>query len=243
MFFKSKSRRLLQAEVVQIRDVTPHMRRITVIGDGLRDMDVTLPAQWVKMFVSTNGNQTAGRAYTIRDFDRAVGRMDIDIALHGEEGPASKWAINARPGECIDVAGPRGGYMIDASARRYTLIGDTTALPAIASIIQQLPASIEANAFVEVSDTHEEQPLKGPVQINAHWVHAGRRMPGTSGEIEAAVRAASLDAQGHRVWVAGESAMVRAVREHLVGERGFSRDAVRAAGYWKFGVADHRERD
>lgn len=246
MLFKSKTRTLLSVEVVQIRDVTPHMRRITVIGDGLHTMEVTLPGQWVKMFVpsGTSGSESKiGRAYTIRDFDRAAGRMDIDLALHGEEGPASKWAVHARLGEQIELAGPRGGYEIDTSARRYTLIGDATALPAIASILQCLPESIEAEAFIEVADTHEEQVLKSHARLRTHWLHSGRRLPGTSGLMEARVREAEFDTLGHRVWLAGESSMVRAVRDHLLNERGMPRSAVRAAGYWKLGVADHRERD
>jgi NADPH-dependent ferric siderophore reductase len=37
------------------------------------------------------------------------------------------------------------------------------------------------------------------------------------------------------VWIAGEIAMVRALRDHLIGQRGLPRAQVKAAGYWKAG--------
>lgn len=243
MFLNLKSRTRIPVEVVQIRDVTPHMRRITVIGEGLRTMDIALPAQWVKMFVPSPREGTIGRAYTVRDFDATAGRMDIDLALHGEEGPASKWAVHARLGETIEVAGPRGGYEIDAHALHFTLIADTTALPALASILHRLPASVSARAIVEVSNAHEEQTLKSRASLTTHWLHSGRDVPGTSGQMAAFVRELALDRTDHRVWVAGEAAMVRDIRDHLLKERGFARDAVRSQGYWKLGEADHRDRD
>ncbi|AOK31338.1 hypothetical protein WS67_08980 [Burkholderia singularis] len=241
--FKQKNRTLVPVEVVQIRDVTPCMRRISIIGEGLRTMEVDLPAQWVKLFVPTDHDGKIGRAYTIRDFDATAGRMDIDLVLHGDEGPATRWAVNARLGETIEVAGPRGGYEIDAHAMHFTLIADATALPAAASILSRLPTSSSVRIIIEVNDAREEQMLKCRAPVTAHWLHSGRQAPGTSGQIAAFVRTLALDPIEHRVWVAGESSMVRDVRDHLMKDRAFARGAIRSQGYWKLGEADHRDRD
>ena len=242
MSFKLKTRTLFSVEVVQIRDISPRMRRITVIGDGLRTLNVEKPAQWMKVFFpETESAGSIGRAYTIRDFEAAAGRMDLDFVLHGDEGPASHWAVRARLGETLSVAGPRGGYDIDPSEENYLLIGDATALPAIAAIVKKLPDGTRAETIIEIADMQEEQILRGSTLARTQWLHSGNRPPGTTGQIEAAVRAAQIDPESTRIWVAGESLMVRAVLDHLLVERGVPRESIRSAGYWKRGLADYHD--
>ena len=61
----------------------------------------------------------------------------------------------------------------------------------------------------------------------------------TQGEsIDDAVRAARLPSVTPYAWVAGESSMVRAVRRHLVGERGIDRTRVTFTGYWRRGASE-----
>jgi NADPH-dependent ferric siderophore reductase len=58
------------------------------------------------------------------------------------------------------------------------------------------------------------------------------------------VRETSMpDGEGY-VWAAGEAATMRAVRYHLVNERGIDKSRIRAASYWKRGaVAVHEALD
>ena len=53
-----------------------------------------------------------------------------------------------------------------------------------------------------------------------------------------AVAAARLPAGTPYAWIAGESGVVRALRRHLVGERGFDRRRVTFAGYWRRGLSE-----
>ncbi|PRC94087.1 siderophore-interacting protein [Solimicrobium silvestre] len=242
MKFKSTTRILIPVEVIQIRDVTPAMRRITVAGDGLHTLVVDKPTQWMKVFFPTNNAMPpTGRAYTIRRFNAADGRMDLDFVLHGDNGPASYWVARAKPGEILSLAGPRSGYDINPSAHRHILIGDATALPAMASIVAVLPPNVQVEMFVEVSDKWEEQVLDSAAQLKTHWLHAGKQPPGTTGQLEQAIKRASFDASDCQYWVGGESSMVRAVLSHLVVERLIPRAMIHSAGYWKLGATDHRE--
>ena len=43
------------------------------------------------------------RSYTIRFFRPGDLELDIDFLLHGDSGPASKWANSAQIGEIISV--------------------------------------------------------------------------------------------------------------------------------------------
>lgn len=59
----------------------------------------------------------------------------------------------------------------------------------------------------------------------------------------AAVEAAELPGGTPYVWIAGESSQVRAVRRHLVRERGFDRGRVTFVGYWRRGMSEEQLRE
>lgn len=238
------NRTLHQTEVVDIVDITPRMRRISIVGESLPLLGINLPGQWMKVFVPTADNEVrAGRAYTIRQFDRPSGRIAFDVVLHGDDGPASRWARRARRGDRLDVGGPRSGHMIDAGVANYILAGDATALPAIAAILEALPEGCQAEAFLEVADNAEESYLAPRPNQTITWLHSGTFIPGTTGLIERAVKTAPLETGSCQAWIAGESSMMRSIRSHLLLDRGIIHPAIESAGYWKLGSADHRERD
>ena len=182
------------------------------------------------------------RAATQLDADGAVAREapGADFVLHGDEGRASRWAGQARVGEVIELAGPRDGYAIDPERGGHVLVGDSTSLPAIAAILEALPADVPVLAFVEVADREEASLL--PVRTGSEPVLlvSGDRPAGTTGQLLQAVREARLP-PSPQAWVAGEATMMRAVRDHLIKERGIDAKAVAASGYWRLGVEDHRD--
>lgn len=102
------------------------------------------------------------RTYTLRDLRREAGELDIDFVLHGVNGPASAWATTARPGDRLQIVAPNlafegdpGGYewKPPANARSILLVGDETALPAIAGILEALalrPDPPRVEAYLEV---------------------------------------------------------------------------------------------
>lgn len=48
------NRTLHQTEVVDIVDITPRMRRISIVGESLPLLEINLPGQWMKVFVPTD---------------------------------------------------------------------------------------------------------------------------------------------------------------------------------------------
>jgi NADPH-dependent ferric siderophore reductase len=132
--------------------VTPRMKRVTIDGSCLSDFRLRLPAQWLKVFVPTaDGQNIAGRAYTVRRFDPDSKRLDLDFVLHGDHGLASAWAARVKVGDSFEISAthPRSGFPIQASTERYLLFGDETALPAIGGILEALPPYVRADVFVE----------------------------------------------------------------------------------------------
>ena len=109
-------------QIIATRELTPHMRRITVGGPEvtalLRGDGVDASAAWVKVFLPSG----EGPAYTISGIDRHAGTLDLDFVPHGTDaasGPASAWASQARVGEHLGIAGPRAGPVDLSRFRRF----------------------------------------------------------------------------------------------------------------------------
>jgi NADPH-dependent ferric siderophore reductase len=115
------------------------------------------------------------------------------------------------------------------------VIGDESALPAIATVLAVLPEGLQARVFVEVADPAEEQPLATGERTELRWLHRGAARPGRPlveavREAGPPDRVAAVDCQA---WVSAESAAVREIRAFLLDECGLVRRRVYATGYWR----------
>ncbi|MDR6321496.1 siderophore-interacting protein [Actinoplanes couchii] len=119
------------------------------------------------------------RTYTIRDVRAADREIDVDMVLHGVNGPASRWAVDAVPGSLMTVLGPNaefdgpsGGidFHPPAGTRRILLVGDETAVPAIASILARLPQDAVGHALLEVPESADELAIVAPPNFTVTWL-------------------------------------------------------------------------
>ena len=86
--------------------------------------------------------------------------------------------------------------------------------------------------FVEVADAGEEQPLPTAATSPCGGCTATASPP-VARTLVSAIRATELPPGPVYAWVAGEASGVRAVRRHLVGERGVDKKQIAFAGYWR----------
>ncbi|MCM2387347.1 siderophore-interacting protein [Streptomyces albipurpureus] len=177
------------------------------------------------------------RSYTIRSHDPVRQEIDIDFVLHGEgdhSGPAAQWAAHAEPGDVVGMYGPQISHYRTPGPRDWTLLaGDETALPAIGALLEALAPGERAIAFVEVDGAAEEQEFTTAGDVTLHWLHREGTPAGHSPVLVDAVRAAGFPDGEVFAWVAGESSAVRALRRHLVNDRGIDKRAVAFTGYWR----------
>jgi NADPH-dependent ferric siderophore reductase len=239
-------------EVTAVRPVTPRTVRVTFTGSGLDDLEpwpdqqlkllfpppgrpVRLPSddddvmRWYQAYLAIPEHERpVMRSYTVRSRDR--GTIDVDFVLHpGPAGPATAWARRAAPGDVLGRYGPDPAYRRPLSTADTLLCaGDETAIPAIATVLSEVDKAV---VFVEVADAAEEQPLPGEV----HWLH--RDGAGHGSRLLEAVRDAKLPEGSVAAWLAGEAGMVRSLRRHLVGDRGWAKSAIEFTGYWRRSLA------
>lgn len=234
-------RRLRVAEVRKTTPITPHMQRITLASTALMDFPVRRPAQWVKLFVPTpESEKPSGRAYTIRHFREELCEMDIDFVLHGD-GPCSTWAEGAKPGDVVQIAGPRSGFRLDPEVTHLLIGGDETALPAIGAILEALPVGLTVDVFVEIPADADAQIIHSKADIEITWLPRNGREAGTATDLAAAMMSADLTEENCEVWFAAEAATVRTVRRHFQLNRAMPRDRLMMSGYWKKGETDFRD--
>ncbi|MBU0748869.1 MAG: siderophore-interacting protein [Gammaproteobacteria bacterium] len=170
------------------------------------------------------------RDYTPARFDADAGELDIEVALH-DAGPASDWAATAFVGQWVGIAGPRGSLVIPTGFDWHWLMGDETALPAIARRLRELPAGTAATVRVQVRNPADQRVLTSAAQLDVAWVS----------DLGTAVEALSVPAGVGYIWAAGEHADMAALRKTVLAKPGVDSKRMRIAAYWKRGVADHHE--
>jgi NADPH-dependent ferric siderophore reductase len=244
--------RLLQ--VLRLHAVTPHLLRVTLSGPDLADFESSSFDDHVKVFFPPPGAERptlpepgpngavlpegapkpVARDFTPRRFDRDARELDLEFVLH-HPGPAAQWAAHARVGQWLGIGGPRGSFVIPDDFDWHLLVGDDTALPAIARRLEELPAGSRAAVVVEVADRSARIPFDSRADVYEVW----RFRDETDGDdtLPDALRDLPLPPGDGYTWAAGEALAMRAVRRHLTDERGIDKSRIRASAYWKRGAS------
>jgi NADPH-dependent ferric siderophore reductase len=250
-----------EMRVARAIDIGPHMRRLTLSGHDLgrfaagglhvrllipRDRDA-MPAWPV---TGEDGRPSWPsearpdvRIYTIRHIDVARGEIDIDFVLHdGADMPGARFAATAQAGDRVGMTGPGGGSIGDADW--YLLAGDETALPAIARILEEMPAGKHATVRIEVGDASDELPLRSAATLDVQWLHRGGSQPGTTGLLADGVRDVAWpdETVSSFAWAGCEHKSFRAIRSHLRRERNLPRDRHLVVAYWRRGASGDEAR-
>ncbi|SDT27004.1 siderophore-interacting protein [Microlunatus soli] len=251
-----------ELEVLESFRLTPAMQRVVLGGDQLGAFEnngfaitpfhtdnaddhvkLIIPGAPVPTPVQQDGHLDwsaealdRSRDYTPRRYDPATGRLELDFVRH-QGGPAAEWADTARPGDRILVAGPRGTTVLPDDIDWFFLVGDETALPAIARRIEELPAGTPVTAVVSVPSSADEQILEHRTELEISWIHRDRT-PSPDAVLDA-VRAARWLPGRVYAWAAGEASMLRPIRRWFRDDRGIDRDHLDVAGYWRAGQGQH----
>ena len=210
--------------------VTARMRRVTVRSEAMVGVSLR-PAQDVELLLREQGGRRVKRRYTIRHARPELGELDRDVLLHGA-GAGSQWGESAAPGDAVEFQGPRGKLELHR-APWHVLCGDESALPAIASIAESLPAGERAVACIEVEGPADELPVAAEVT----WVHRGTHPPGTPDLLVPAAAQLQLPFADARAYLMGETRSMVALRG-LFEDRGVPHEAVFVKGYWNLGRPD-----
>ncbi len=220
-------------QVARVAQISPHIKSITFRGESLAGFVSDSFDDHLKLLLDTGGAEPVRRDYTPRHYDPLAKELTVEFALHGD-GPAARWAAQAMPGQDATIAGPRGSFIIPVDYDWHLLVGDESALPAIARRLEELPTGSHVIAILQVGDTADRRNFATASNANVQWVS-------TDQQLQDAVRALDLPPGEGYAWCAGEATAMAALRRILVQEKGHDRQAIRAAAYWKRGATAHHE--
>ena len=210
--------RAFEARVVRREVLSEHLVRIVLGGPG-GFTSTGVPDEWVALTVP---GQFQTRYYTVRSWDPAASELVIDVVVH-EHGLVTEWTQTDCVGDVVGVSAPKGSFELPPGASWVLLVGDLTALPAIARIGGS--TDLPVTAYVETADG----PLEGYVGFPVTWLEPP--MPEESGLADLVSGLAWPEGDGY-FWMAGESAQMRAIRRHLRHDLGMPSTAYDVMGYW-----------
>ena len=202
----------------------------------------------VDVVMHPDGGPVARWAETVRPGDQVV-----------IYGPDSRYD-GERPGG-LEFHPPAGTGVV-------LIAGDETAVPAICAILERLPVGFEGEALMEVPYEEDFLEVETAASVKVSWLarEGGERgsllVPGVQAAADRLLPPLSPPASFDDVdvdaeelwevpqedveayeplyaWLAGEAAVIKTLRRHLVAERGMDRRAVAFMGYWRHGRAEN----
>jgi NADPH-dependent ferric siderophore reductase len=211
------------ATVVRREQLSDHFVRVVL--DVPSFVSTGVPDEWVGLIVP---GQFQSRYYTVRQ--HAGSELTLDIAVH-EVGLVTEWAQadlaggSTIVGQTVTITDPKGSFELPEGAAWLLLVGDLTALPAMARISETHP-DLPTRVWAEVPDQ-----LSGYLPDDDR--HQVTWMPGHGDHLAELVEGIEWPEGDGYFWMAGESAQMRAIRKHLMRERKVPTAAYDVMGYWR----------
>lgn len=236
--------------VVSALNLTPSMIRVTLTAPEIAHMDSGCAGANCKLFLPQQdqtladfmhqmqtGARSVVRTYTVRYVRTERCEMDIDFVYHGDTGPASVWAKRAKPGSFVGFAGPGLVKVTSFYADKYLVVADMSALPVAAATLEAMPEDAKGMAIFDILSEQDQQDFRIPKGIECHWIvkpdpHAA------SDAILDMVKKLDWPAGSVQTCIAGESGLVKKLRQELIGNRGYPKDDCYLSGYWKIGLIE-----
>lgn len=180
-------------DLVDLEDGPRYDQRIKLVFPAagrtlpdLAEVDASWLETWLDRPVEERGHM---RTYTIREVRGrgAATRLVVDFVVHedGQAGPGAGWALAARPGDRVQLVAPRRGvpyggieFSPPEDTRSLLLIGDESAVPAIASILEDLTGPARGIVFVEVPTPADIADLRAPAGVELRWLARQHAEPG-----------------------------------------------------------------
>ena len=184
-----------------------------------------------------DAEQPARRRYTVRAWDSDALRLTVDFVVHGDSGVAGPWAMHAEPGDALVFTGPSGSYRPDPAADWHLMVGDESAVPAIAASLEALPSGARAVVRLVCDGPEHEIELASAGDVDLVWLHR-RGDERDDALLLAAVEAVDFGDGTPFGFVHGEADEIRAVRRHLLEERGLTRQDLSCSPYWRRTMSD-----
>jgi len=255
---------IISKHVFKVTDkeyITPHYIRIKLKSDEIIDFDKCTPGANNKIFIPPHGvkdvqfatfDEQKGewvmpdenlkplvRTYTHRAMDLSTNEISIDFVNHGDNGPASSWALNAELDDQLGVAMKIRASDLYPEVDWYFLIGDATAIPVLCCILESLPPDAKGQCVIEVHGEEDIHPEVNHPGFEILWLF--NEHPENGSELAETAKNIELPTDKSKfAYVACEYSSVKSLRTYFKEELEWSNKDFYAFSYWKAGVAEDK---
>lgn len=241
-------------------NLSKNMRRIIFTDkslftdNSLATFPETSPGSYVKLMFDQKGNaieevapdapRPRMRTYTVKSINRQAREITIDFALHShdevidrqtKDGPASRWAENAKVGDKIRFSGPGSSKSLADNYDWVLFAGDITALPSIENYLSNLATDTVGFAFLQVPENEDMRDVKKPDNLQIVWIN-------NSESLADCIAKTQLMPGNPAIWAACEFSQMRALRQLFTNEMGISRNQIYISSYWKKGRSEEQHK-
>jgi NADPH-dependent ferric siderophore reductase len=235
--------------VLNVTEVSPHLVRVRLGGgetfENIETNDAT--DKYVKLMFADPAHDLvppydltelreqspeklpSKRTYTVREIDVEERQLSIDFVVHGDEGIAGPWAMNAKPGDTLVLVGAGGKYAPAAESDWHLFIADLSAIPAVSSALEAMPEGARGVVLANVEAADRALP-EVPEGIDVKWVDSDE-------ELISAVQDLDWLEGTPQVFAHGERETIKAIRK-VLKEREVPREALSISAYWARGRAE-----
>ena len=214
--------------------LTPQMLRVNFRSNELDTFQSPSHDDHVKLLLQSGSSttETVMRDFTPRAWNSAAGTFVLEFALHAE-GPAVDWARSAKVGDTLQIGGPRGSVCVPDDFDWYLLVGDATALPAIARRVESLRTGVPVMVIALVPAEAEVQTFNMAGECEATWLISNGDAERDLSLVNSSLAHYVSPPGDGFIWAAGETLFTKAVHAWAVDKRGHPAEWVKAAEYWR----------
>lgn len=231
---KQKKPNIRLTHVSKIIELSAHLRRIFVTGESLHGFPVGVEGGYVKVVLQLDGqSEMKMRSYTIRSFDPEINELALDFVINRHHGPATNWALQAKVGDSVGIAGPGAMKMTNYDHHSYLLVGDITSLNAINGYIPRLREDADIRAIISVPSRGDIIEMDYDDSANSEWFIEDEASITLEDKVMETAREMSKDTH---VFLGLEAKSIRILRPKLQQETGFDKLNLFLVSYWKKGI-------
>lgn len=227
-------------QVLDSQRISPNMHQVTIGGKDLDNFPKDQAGGYFKLILepaSETRRKPLMRTYTIRR--QREHELDVLFALHGGNaaGPATTWALEAKPGDPMTIRGPGAPKPLPAGFDFYLIAGDMAALPAISANLERMDRAAKGVAVLEIQNADDAATIDAPEGIELRYIV--NSMPGTKSDLLANVlRNIERPVGTLAAWAASEFSSMRTLRALLRDELGLTPRELYISSYWKHGLSE-----